>query len=111
MKVNIGNFNFSVCRGITIKKFYWIPKRITLYSNPVIYRWGYWNYDFLKNEDRNYNNPFLHNFKVKLRFDGNSILKDIIIFINDCHSKYDVKDIINKHYPNSVIVSIEQMRR
>lgn len=26
------------------KKWYWWPKRLTLYINPPIYRWGIWNF-------------------------------------------------------------------
>jgi hypothetical protein len=31
-----------------IKEFYLLPKRLTLKSNPAIYRWGYWNYSWDK---------------------------------------------------------------
>jgi hypothetical protein len=35
---------FRFTRAAYGKRFYVLPRRLTLPHNPAIYRWGYWNF-------------------------------------------------------------------
>lgn len=43
--MKIGKFGIAYVKRMRgTRNFYFLPKRITLKSNPAIYRWGYWNF-------------------------------------------------------------------
>ncbi len=47
----IFNISFWVSRtGVAGTKYYWRPRRITLKTNPPIYRWRKWNFGFTELE-------------------------------------------------------------
>jgi hypothetical protein len=35
---------YEVVRTVPVGRFYWWPRRVTLYIRPPIYRWGVWNF-------------------------------------------------------------------
>ena len=35
---------YEIVKSAYRMRFYWVPRRLTLYINPPIYRWGYWNF-------------------------------------------------------------------
>lgn len=37
----------QISKSISIQKWYWLPKRITLQTSPPMYHWGFWTYSFV----------------------------------------------------------------